>query len=67
MRDHMEKWGWLSLLKELAKTKVFDRPGLNSIESVRKSPAFDVLLFASEEKLSGEAEAQDYERMMKKV
>jgi hypothetical protein len=64
----MANWGWVSLLKELAKTKVFDLPGtgLNSIDAVRETSAFDVLIFASEEKLSGEAEALDYERMMKK-
>jgi hypothetical protein len=67
MREHLETWGWVSLLKELAKTKVFDMPGtgLNSVDCVRISPAFDVLLYASEEKLSAEAESLDFERSIK--
>lgn len=68
MKAHMEKWGWINLLKEIAKTKVFDMPGsgFNSIDAVRNSPAFDVLIYASEEKMSAEAEALDYERQSKR-
>ena len=67
MKDHLATWGWVALLKEIAKTKVFDKPGtgFNSIDAVRDSPGFDVLLFASEEKLAGEAESLDFERLRK--
>jgi hypothetical protein len=50
-------------LKEIAKTKVFDIPGshCNSIDCVREAKAFDVILYASEDKLMSEALALDYE------
>ncbi len=59
MKEHMKQWGWINFLKELAKTKVFDVPGLNSIDSVRAVSLFDVLVFASEDKEYGEAAALD--------
>ena len=45
----------------MATTKVFDLPGLNSIDSVRRTKAFDVLLYASEDKLLNESQTLDYE------
>lgn len=59
----MEIFGWVNLLKTIATTKVFDIPGkkLNSIECVRISPAFDVLLYISEDKMFKESEILDFE------
>jgi hypothetical protein len=62
----METWGWTNLLKEIAKTKVFDMAGMNSIEAARLSPAFDVLVFASEEKMFNEAQNLEMEQIMRK-
>lgn len=67
MNDHMKTFGWVNLLKEIAKTKVFDMDGMNSIESVRMSPAFDVLVFASEEKMFNEAQNLEMEQIMRKT
>lgn len=63
----MEQWGWVSFLKEIAKTKVFDIPGSgkNSIECAKDTKAYDVLIFASEEKQLNEAQNMDYEAMKK--
>jgi hypothetical protein len=63
----MEQWGWTNFLKEISKTKVFDMPGtgMNSIECAKASKAFDVLIFASEEKQFNEAQNLDYEAMKK--
>ena len=66
MKEHMKQWGWINFLKELAKTKVFDVPGLNSIDSVRAVSLFDVLVFASEDKEYGEAAALDQMAALKK-
>lgn len=59
----MENWGWINFLKEIAKTKVFDLPGtgMNSIDCAKASKAYDVLLFASEEKAFNEAQNLDFE------
>lgn len=59
----MKEWGWVNFLKEIAKTKVFDIPGsgMNSIDCARASKAFDVLVYASEEKGMSEAQALDME------
>lgn len=59
----METWGWMNFLKEIAKTKVFDLPGngMNSIGCAKASKAYDVLLFASEEKAFNESQNLDYE------
>lgn len=53
----------MNFLKAIAKTKVFDIPGSgsNSIECARRAKAFDVLVFASEEKELNEAQFLDYE------
>jgi len=50
--DHMERWGWVNFLKNVAKAKVFDiqGSGLNSIDCVRETKASEVLVWASEEK-----------------
>jgi hypothetical protein len=63
----MEQWGWVNFMKEIAKTKVFDIPGSgkNSIECAKDSKAFDVLIFASEEKQFNEAQNLDFEAMKK--
>lgn len=63
----MESWGWVSFLKEIAKTKVFDIPGsgMNSIDCAKASKAYDVLIFASEEKAFSEAQNLDFEAMKK--
>lgn len=66
MRHHFETYGWLNLLKEVAKTKVFDMSGMNSIDSARESKAFDVLIFASEEKMYTEALNLETEQMLRK-
>jgi hypothetical protein len=60
---HYEQYGWINFLKAIAKTKVFDIPnsGLNSIQCARMAPLFDVLVYASEEKLLNEAQYLDYE------
>lgn len=64
----MEQWGWVSFLKEIAKTKVFDLPGsgMNSIDCAKASRLYDVLIFASEDKLFNEAQNLDYEYMSRK-
>ncbi len=59
MKDHFNRWGWINFLKSIAQTKVFDMPGINSIESARRSKLFDILVYASEEKEFGEAQALD--------
>jgi hypothetical protein len=56
----MIRFGWINFLKALASTKVWDLPGMNSIDSVRESPCFDVLIFASEDKLYNESQFLDY-------
>jgi hypothetical protein len=63
----MENWGWVNFLKEIAKTKVFDLPGsgMNSIDCAKYSKAYDVLIFASEEKSFNEAQNLDYEAFKK--
>lgn len=58
-------FGWINFLKTVAITKVFDRQGLNSIESVRLSPCFDVLIYASEDKSLNESQALDYQEQNK--
>lgn len=63
----MTTWGWTNLLKEIAKTKVFDMANMNSIEAARLSPAFDVLVFASEEKMFNEAQNLEIEQIMRKT
>jgi hypothetical protein len=57
----------VNFLKEIAKTKVFDIAGTgkNSIESARDAKLFDVLIFASEEKLMNEAQNLDMDAQMK--
>lgn len=59
----MKVFGWVNFLKEIAKTKVFDLPGtgMNSIDCAKASKAYDVLIFASEEKSFNEAQNLDYE------
>lgn len=57
----MKHFGWMNFLKSVAMTKIFDKPGLNSLESVRKSYCFDVLAFASEDKLDNESQILDME------
>lgn len=66
--QHMQDWGWINFLKEVAKTKIYDisGSGMNSIECARKAKAFDVLVDASEEKLYNEAKALDTEALYKK-
>jgi len=49
------------LLKTIASTKVFDFGNHNSIDAVRHSSCFDVLVFASEDKELNEAQALDYQ------
>jgi len=63
MKAHFSAWGWVNFLKTIAKTKVFDIPGsgLNSIDCARISKAYDVLLYASEEKGYSEALTADFE------
>jgi len=39
---------------------------LNSIDCVRKARAFDVLIYASEEKSLGEAQSLDFEEELRK-
>jgi len=48
---------------------VFDVPGgnKNSIQCVRESPLFDVLIFASEDKSLNESQALDHEVEMKRA
>lgn len=67
MKDHFSKWGWVNFLKSIASTKVFDiqGSGMNSIESARKAKAFDVLIYASEDKAYNEAQAIDFEEKNK--
>lgn len=58
----MVNFGWLNLLKTIALTKIWDIPGsgMNSIDCVRATPAFDILASASEDKLFQESQALDY-------
>ena len=64
----METWGFVNLLKEVAKTKVFDvvGSGKNSIQCARDASLFDVLIFVSEEKSFNEAMNLEHEVMMSK-
>jgi hypothetical protein len=63
MKKHFEHWGWVNFLKSIAKTKVFDiaGSGMNSVQCARRAKAFDVLMFASEEKEYSEAMQADFE------
>lgn len=45
----------------MAATKVFDIQPYNSIDSVRVSKAFDVLIYASEDKMLNESQILDFE------
>jgi hypothetical protein len=58
----------VNFLKSISKTKVFDiaNSGLNSIDCARRASAFDVLVYASEEKDYNDAQAMDYEAEAKK-
>jgi len=58
---HMASFGWYNFLKSIANKKVFDVAGLNSIDSARAAKWYDVLLYASEEKLYSEANYLDEE------
>jgi len=53
----------MNFLKSIALTKIFDVPnsGKNSFECARLAPAYDVLIYASEDKLFNESQALDYE------
>lgn len=68
MKRHFERWGWINFLKNIASTKVFDLPGsgMNSIDCARKASAFDVLIYASEDKSFNEAESLDFDEEMRK-
>ncbi len=66
IKEHFKYYGWINFLTSLARTKVFDLPNMNSIDSVREAPAFDVLLFASEDKMLNEAMALDQEEEIDK-
>lgn len=68
MKEHMQRWGWINFLKEIAKTKVFDIAGSghNSIDCARRSNGFDVLMYASEDKDLQEALGLDQEEAYKK-
>lgn len=61
MIKHFDVWGWVNFLKSIAKTKVFDisGSGWNSIQCARYSKAFDVLMYASEDKEYTEASVAD--------
>lgn len=67
MKAHFSAWGWVNFLKSIAKSKVFDIPGsgMNSIQCARISKAFDVLMYASEEKGYSEALSADMEEKSK--
>jgi hypothetical protein len=56
----------VNFLKSVAVTKVFDIPGMNSIDAARAANCFDVLVFTSEEKEFNEAQYLDYEAQKKK-
>ena len=68
IKEHMKHWGWINFLKEIAKTKVFDIPASrkNSIDCAREANAFDVLMYASEDKDFAEARALDQEEAYRK-
>lgn len=66
-KEHFNRFGWINFLKTIAQTKVFDLPGMNSIESARASRLFDVLIWASEEKGMSEALALDMEAAKQKM
>lgn len=61
MKAHYQQWGWVNFLKREAERKIYDIPnsGLNSIECARMASAYDVLVFASEEKSYNEAYVAD--------
>lgn len=67
-KAHFEAWGWVNFLKSIAKTKIFDivSLGLNSIECARLASCYDVLIYASEEKLYQVAVAADIDAATKK-
>lgn len=69
MRQHFEMYGWINFLKSIAATKVFDiaGSGKNSIQNAREARAFDVLIYASEEKSLNEAQALDQEIELTKI
>lgn len=66
-KEHFNRFGWINFLKTIATTKVFDLPGMNSIDAARSSRLFDVLIWASEEKSMSEAYALDMEAAKQKM
>lgn len=66
-KEHFNRFGWINFLKTIAQTKVFDLPGINSIEAARVSRLFDVLIWSSEEKSMSEAYALDLEAAKQKA
>ncbi|MGE9312876.1 hypothetical protein ACLOAU_14605 [Niabella sp. CJ426] len=56
-------------MKSIAEKKVFDIPGsgMNSIDCAREASAFDVMIYASEEKSFGESQYLDQEAEFEKI
>ena len=69
IKEHFEQYGWINFLKTIAATKVFDMPGcgMNSIDCAREASAFDVLVYASEEKSFSESQYLDQEAEYEKM
>ncbi len=65
MKEHMQRWGWVNFLKNIAKSKIFDIPnnGMNSIDCVRVTNCNEVLVYASEEKDCNLASYRDTKAM----
>jgi hypothetical protein len=54
----LRKYGWTTLKYEIAKEKVFDLGGLNSIQSVEQSDLNEVLFYAMVEKIKIDEQAK---------
>ena len=55
-------FGWEGFKINIAKDKVFDIGGLNSLQSVEESNLYDILMYATIEKMK----ADEYNRMLEK-
>lgn len=52
MKAHFDKWGWLSFMTFVAKEGVvfYKQNGKSNIDNIKETKAYDILLWASEQK-----------------
>ena len=52
MHAHFNRWGWITLLRQIAEAGIFSihGNGLNAIDNAKAAPLYQVLTYASEKK-----------------